>query len=103
MTTKNNTEEPRLLIWFNIRKNQIQETSIPWMASKEEFLEFPEKSHHYYTVLFYKGLIIITKYTRGSIVKVYEEGEFRCTPPRNKDDTIYVDCNGIRANIYSSI
>lgn len=100
MTTKNNTTEPRLLIWFNIRKNQIQETSIPWMASKEEFLQY-EEAHHYYTVLFYKGLIIITKYTRGSIVKVYEEGEFRCTPPRNKGDTIYVDCNGIKANIYS--
>lgn len=102
MSTVDN--EPRILIWFNIRKNKIEKTDIPWMASEKEFLSYPEKSHHYYTVLFlHKGQqIIITKYTRGSLVKVYEEGEFRCTPPRNKGDTIYVDCNGIRANIYSS-
>jgi len=99
LNNEQENEEPRILIWFDIRKNKIDKIDIPWMATEKNFLEY-KTSHHYYTIYSSKKEIVITKHIRGSIVREYEN-EFRCTPPRNNDDKIYVDCNGIKANIYS--
>ncbi|MCD6036147.1 MAG: hypothetical protein K0S67_31 [Nitrososphaeraceae archaeon] len=98
MIDVDNHHEPRILIWFDVVKNKITSTDIP--VKEKDFLEH-EKCNHYYTVHFHKtsNLIYIKKHIRGSIVISYID-QFCCTPPRNKDDIIYVDCNGIRANIY---
>jgi len=102
MINQQEKEEPRILIWFDIRKNKIDKVDIPWMCREVDFLE--GASNHYYTVHFHKtsNLIYIKKHIRGSIVISYID-QFCCTPPRNENDVIYVDCNGIKANIYSVI
>ena len=88
--------EPRILIHFDIKNNKIHSAAIP--LKEEDFLE--NRSNHYYTVHYHKTLIHITKYIRGSIVISYTD-KFSCSAPRNKGDTIWVDCNGIKANIYA--
>ena len=84
--------EPRILIWFDIHGDKLWRTNIP------QNLE----THHRYTVHYSKKntQIKIIKHIKGHLVDEYED-EFRCTAPRNKNDVIYLSCNGIKANIYS--
>ena len=100
--SKNHQHESRILIHFNINENKIQSVDIPWMCRHSDFLE--RGSNHYYTVNYNKktNLITIIKHVRGTLVPTYEGGLFSCSAPRNnKDDYIRVDCNGIKANIYT--
>jgi hypothetical protein len=93
--------ESRILINFDISLRKIQSVDIPYKATERYFLEY-EDGHHYYTVSFSikTNLIYITKHTRGILVPTYED-HFSCSPPRNKGDTIYFDCNGMKGNIYA--
>lgn len=90
-STDSKSIEPRILIWFNIHGDKIYRTDIP----------SPVENTHRYTVHYSKKntQIKIIKHIKGHLVDEYED-EFRCTAPRNQYDVIYVNCNGIKANIY---